>query len=95
MDELIRPSQQSRITDILEIPKLAPCLFTEPDYGSRETEIMVKPIPQVRIDTVQFTSSGVFLLILMARFSENFDCCRFTMGVGRLFVGGRTDYSRS
>ena len=89
---MIRPSQQSRVTDILEIPKLAPYLFIEPDYGSRETELMVKPIPQVRIGTVQFTCSGFFLLILMARFSENLDCRRLTTGVGRLFVGGRTDY---
>ena len=28
----------------------------------------------------------------MARFSENLDCRRLTTGVGRLFVGGRTDY---
>ena len=41
------------MTNILEIPKLAPYLFVEPDYKSREAEQMVKSIPQADIGTVQ------------------------------------------
>ena len=57
----IQPSHQSRTTNILEIPKLAPYFFIEPDYGSQEAELMVKPVPQAQIGAVQFTCSGVSL----------------------------------
>jgi len=40
---------QSRITNILDIAKLAPYFFVEPDYGSREAESMIKSIPQADI----------------------------------------------
>lgn len=40
---------QSRIINILDIPKLAPYFFVEPDYRSREAESMVKSIPQADI----------------------------------------------
>ncbi|KAF9647742.1 glutamyl-tRNA synthetase [Thelephora ganbajun] len=40
---------QSRITNILDIAKLAPYFFVEPDYGSQEAESMIKSIPQVDI----------------------------------------------
>jgi glutamyl-tRNA synthetase len=43
---------QGRITNILDIPKLAPYFFIEPDYGSREAESMIKSISQVDIGTV-------------------------------------------
>jgi len=44
---------QSRITNILDIPRLAPYFFVEPEYKSPEAESMVKSIPQVDIGTVQ------------------------------------------
>ena len=42
---VVQPHSQSRVTNILDIPKLAPYSFVEPDYGSREAESMVKSIP--------------------------------------------------
>jgi glutamyl-tRNA synthetase len=57
MNEFVQPGQQSRITNILDIPKLAPYLFVEPDYGSREAELMIKAIPQVEIGTAYLTWS--------------------------------------
>jgi len=47
--EVIQLGQQSRVTNILDIAKLAPYFFVEPDYGSQEAESMVKSIPQADI----------------------------------------------
>ncbi|KAF9649054.1 Nucleotidylyl transferase [Thelephora ganbajun] len=40
---------RSRITNILDVAKLAPYFFVEPDYGSQEAESMIKSIPQADI----------------------------------------------
>jgi len=51
------PRRLGRVTNILDIHKLTPYFFVEPDYGSQEAESMVKSIPQADIGRVQSCGS--------------------------------------
>ena len=66
---VIQLGEQSRITNIVDIAKLAPYFFVEPDYGSREAESMVKYIPQADIGMLHpyFQTSLPTLGILLVK----------------------------